>query len=75
MVVSKGTFISFRFDLTRLDINHLHEIYTNHARSVIAVPFYLAMFGLHQASSKVDDQLALTHYYNINKTIWSNVRA
>ncbi|XP_032683010.1 uncharacterized protein LOC116849708 [Odontomachus brunneus] len=61
-----------KFDLMRLGTDHLREIYTDHARSVIAIPLYLATFSLHQASSRVDDQLALTHYCNINETIWLN---
>ncbi|XP_077269012.1 uncharacterized protein LOC143901012 [Temnothorax americanus] len=60
-----------KFDLARLDMDHLREIYMDHAKTVIAVLFYLVTFGLHQASSKVDDQLALLHYHGINET-WSN---
>lgn len=63
-----------RFDLARFDMDHLREIYTDHAKTAIAILLYLITFGLHQASSKFDDQLALTHYRNINETIWSNVR-
>ena len=62
----------FRFDLARLDTDHLREIYTDHAKTAIAIPLYLITFGLHQASSKMDDQLALIHYQS-NET-WSNVR-
>lgn len=62
-----------RFDLARLDVDHLREIYMDHAKTALAVLLYLVTFGLHQASSKVDDQLALMHYYGINET-WSNVR-
>ncbi|KYN00665.1 PREDICTED: uncharacterized protein LOC108775679 [Cyphomyrmex costatus] len=60
-----------KFDLARLDTEHLREIYTDHAKTAIAVPLYLVTFGLHQASSKMDDQLALIHYQSINET-WSN---
>ncbi|XP_011868183.1 PREDICTED: uncharacterized protein LOC105562175 isoform X1 [Vollenhovia emeryi] len=58
-------------DLARLDMEHLREIYMDHAKTAIAVLLYLVTFGLHQASSKVDDQLALVHYHSINET-WSN---
>ncbi|XP_014469192.1 PREDICTED: uncharacterized protein LOC106741572 [Dinoponera quadriceps] len=61
-----------KFDLTRLDTDHLREIYTDHARSAIAVPLYLVTFGLHQASSRTDDRLAVARYCDINETIWSN---
>ncbi|XP_011707602.1 PREDICTED: uncharacterized protein LOC105462595 [Wasmannia auropunctata] len=60
-----------KFDLARLDTDHLREIYTDHAKTAIAIPLYLITFGLHHASSKVDDQLALIHYRGINET-WSN---
>lgn len=47
----------------------------DHAKNAIAIPLYLITFSLHQATSKVDDQLALMHYHNhINETMWSNVR-
>ncbi|XP_018369016.1 PREDICTED: uncharacterized protein LOC108765037 isoform X2 [Trachymyrmex cornetzi] len=59
-----------KFDLARLDTDHLREIYTDHAKTAIAIPLYLVTFGLHQASSKMDDQLALIHYQS-NET-WSN---
>jgi len=65
--------IRSRFDLARLDMDHLREIYTDHAKTAIAIPLYLVTFGLHQAASKVDDRLALMHYHGINET-WSNVR-
>lgn len=55
-------------------MDHLREIYVDHAKTAIAVPLYLVTFALHQASSKIDDQLALTHY-NVNDTMWTNVRA
>lgn len=54
-------------------MDHLREIYMDHAKTTIAVLLYLVTFGLHQASLKVDDQLALMHYHDINET-WSNVR-
>ncbi|XP_011161739.2 uncharacterized protein LOC105197188 isoform X2 [Solenopsis invicta] len=60
-----------KFDLARLDMDHLREIYTDHAKTAIAIPLYLVTFGLHQASLKMNDQIALAHYYSINKT-WSN---
>ncbi|KAL0118980.1 hypothetical protein PUN28_009542 [Cardiocondyla obscurior] len=60
-----------KFDLARLDMEHLREIYMDHAKTAIAVLLYLATFGLHQVTSKVDDQLALMHYQNVNET-WPN---
>lgn len=45
----------------------------DHAKTAVAVLLYLVAFGLHQASLKVDDQLALLHYHDVNET-WSNVR-
>ncbi|KYN38205.1 hypothetical protein ALC56_07245 [Trachymyrmex septentrionalis] len=63
-------FSQLKFDLARLDTDHLREIYTDHAKTAIAIPLYLITFGLHQASSKMDDQLALIHYQS-NET-WSN---
>ena len=65
--------ILFRFDLARLDMDHLREIYMDHAKTAIAIPLYLLTFSLHQASLKIDDQLALIQYRSINETTWSNV--
>lgn len=68
-----------KFDLARLDMDHLREIYTDHAKTALAIPLYLITFGLHQASSKIDDQLALVHYCNndestrFNSTISTNL--
>lgn len=53
-------------------MDHLREIYMDHAKTAVAVLLYLVTFGLHQASLKVDDQLALMHYHGVNGT-WSNV--
>lgn len=61
-----------KFDLARLDMDHLREIYMDHAKTAIAIPLYLLTFSFHQASLKIDDQLALMHYRNINETMWSN---
>ncbi|RLU24112.1 hypothetical protein DMN91_004321 [Ooceraea biroi] len=61
-----------KFDLVRLDMDHLREIYADHAKTALSIPLYLVTFGLHQVSSKIDDQLALAHYYNNNETTWSN---
>ncbi|XP_011638895.2 uncharacterized protein LOC105428334 [Pogonomyrmex barbatus] len=61
-----------KFDLARLDMDHLREICTGHAKTSIAISLYLATFGLHQASLKVEDQLALLHYHDINETLRSN---
>lgn len=63
----------FRFDVARLDMDHLREIYMDHAKTAIAVPLYLITFSLHQASLKIDDQLALIHYRDMNETTWPNV--
>ncbi|XP_028048153.1 uncharacterized protein LOC105833765 isoform X1 [Monomorium pharaonis] len=60
-----------KFDLARLDMDHLHEIYTDHSKTAIAIPLYLVTFGLHQASLKINDEIALIHYHRINET-WSN---
>ncbi|XP_072747673.1 uncharacterized protein [Anoplolepis gracilipes] len=61
-----------KFDLARLDMDHLREIYMDHTKTAIAIPLYLLTFGLHQASLKIDDQLALIHYRNINESVWPN---
>ncbi|KAL6441644.1 hypothetical protein ACFW04_003639 [Cataglyphis niger] len=61
-----------KFDLARLDMDHLREINMDHAKTAIAIPLYLLTFSFHQASLKIDDQLALMHYRNINDTMWSN---
>lgn len=52
-------------------MDHLREIYMDHAKTAIAIPLYLLTFSFHQASLKIDDQLALIHYRNINET-WPN---
>lgn len=67
-------FTGFRFDLARLDIDHLREIYMDHAKTAITIPLYLVTFGLHQATAKTDDQLLLILYYSGNETTRSNVR-
>lgn len=54
-------------------MDHLREIYMDHAKTAIAIPLYLLTFSLHQASLKIDDQLALMHYRDINETMWPNV--
>ncbi|XP_012227236.1 arginine/serine-rich coiled-coil protein 2 [Linepithema humile] len=61
-----------KFDLARFDMDHLREIYMDHAKTAIAVPLYLVTFALHQTSSKTDNLLALTHYRNVNATMWTN---
>ncbi|GAB1859870.1 hypothetical protein CAJAP_01108 [Camponotus japonicus] len=61
-----------KFDLARLDMDYLREIYMDHAKTAIAIPLYLLTFSFHQASLKIDDQLALIHYRNINETTWPN---
>ncbi|XP_078048659.1 uncharacterized protein LOC144476021 isoform X2 [Augochlora pura] len=62
-----------KFDLARFDVDHLREIYADYGRAVIAVPLYLAVFCLHQVSSKTDNLLASVHYYGSNYSFWDNV--
>ncbi|XP_076375739.1 uncharacterized protein LOC143258958 [Megalopta genalis] len=62
-----------KFDLARFDVDHLREIYVDYGRTVIAVPLYLAVFCLHQFSSKTDNLLASAHYYGSNYSFWDNV--
>lgn len=69
----KGNIYYSRFDLARLDMDHLREIYMDYPKTAIAIPLYLLTFSFHQASLKIDDQLALIHYRNINETMWPNV--
>ncbi|XP_020288186.1 uncharacterized protein LOC109856881 isoform X2 [Pseudomyrmex gracilis] len=62
----------FRFDLARLDAEHLREIYTDYAKTAITIPLYLITFGLHQATAKTDDRLLLSLYHCGNDTMRSN---
>ncbi|XP_043289510.1 transmembrane protein 237 homolog [Venturia canescens] len=56
-----------RFDLAQLNIEHYREIYSEHSRSLLAVPLYIATFCLHQTSLLVDDNISLIGYHR-NKT-------
>lgn len=56
-------------------MEHLREIYFDYNKAVIAIPLYLVAFCLHQACSNTDNRLALVHYYNLNDSLWENVRA
>ncbi|XP_076641155.1 uncharacterized protein LOC143352509 [Halictus rubicundus] len=62
-----------KFDLARLDVDHLREIYVDYSKTVIAVPLYLVVFCLHQVCSRTDNLLASAHYYTSNFSIWDNV--
>ncbi|XP_020288187.1 uncharacterized protein LOC109856881 isoform X3 [Pseudomyrmex gracilis] len=61
-----------KFDLARLDAEHLREIYTDYAKTAITIPLYLITFGLHQATAKTDDRLLLSLYHCGNDTMRSN---
>ena len=60
--------------MARFDTEHLREIYFDYNKTVIAIPLYLVAFCLHQACSNTDNRLALVHY-NLNDSLWENVRA
>ncbi|KOC66898.1 Transmembrane protein 237 [Habropoda laboriosa] len=62
-----------KFDLARFDIEHLRELYFDYNRAMIAVPLYLVVFCLHQASARTDNHLNMVHYTNFNDSTWENV--
>lgn len=60
----------FRFDLAHIGGDHMREIFKYHSISILAVPLYLAVFSLHQLTSKADDKLTLFHYNSSNITYY-----
>ncbi|XP_076236004.1 uncharacterized protein LOC143180275 [Calliopsis andreniformis] len=61
-----------KFDLARLNVEHLREIYLDYNKSIFAVPLYLIIFCLHQVCLNTDNQLSLVHYYSLNDSLWEN---
>lgn len=62
----------FRFDLAHFKYEHFREIYSSHAKAILAIPLYIAVFCLHQSTMKFDDKLSLLNY-KTNETMLLNV--